>query len=303
MFASFWMQRKLTKRTTLWVASESFGVRRSTNKGADFTALQTAIGNRRCVFQHSNRNIYTGTTANLYRSQDDGSNFSVVLALRCERIHYFHGYFYASCLTNGLYRSTSGDADTWTRILNTTVRHAFVDDDGNIYASTNTGVHKSTDDGDTWTSYTTANGLNHDSITQVLVDSHGTIWASSGVGGVHKSTNGGTSWTKYLMATTGNSSDNVTSLAYDPVRDRIYIASSNIYAIRRGIDYTDDGGDTWSHPSLHDNYSYYYGIYYCDGTIYAAGDYESAWSDDGTNWTSILPDGYGYDAFAVVDYT
>lgn len=284
----------MAKRVTVWAAAGSNGyrgLRRSTNKGTTFSRIQPSFEGR-CVFQHSNGDIYSGDYGNIWRSTDGGVSFVSVLDKRTEHIHYHDGYFYASCEASGLYRSSSGDANSWSNIPIewwNQVWHSFIDDDGTIYLSTPDGIRKSTDDGANWTAYKTENGLIHNMMTHVLVDSHGTIWATSGRdvdGGVNKSTDGGATWTTYNVATAGISSNDVRSLAYDPVRDRIYIACFG-GSDERGVDYTDDGGATWSHPDPHDNHVQFYRLYYCDGTVYASGSKGASWSDNGTSWTSI----------------
>ena len=285
---------------TLWIVADDNdgGAKRSTDKGANFTQFGNTSYNT-TVYQHSNGDIYYGNHQGLYRSQNGGSSFSTVFNESMLKIRYYDGYFYA-CRGNawsmsflGLWRSSSGDADSWVRILDARVFSAFVGTDGTIYAATADGVSKSTDDGDSWTSYTTTNGLVNNLTCNVLVDSHGTIWATSGHpqddrgmdGGVSKSTDGGTNWTAYTTTTSGLTHGNVRGLAYDPVRDRIYVASGGDTG--RGIDYTDDGGTNWSHPDPHSNHIKFSAVYYCDGTVYACGNSGGSWSDNGDDWTDI----------------
>lgn len=97
----------------------------------------------------SNGIMYLGTYAGPRKSTDGGQTFTTV--------------------TTGL---TSGFR-TW-RIR--------VGSDNKVYAALESGVGISTDQGANWTKYTTTEGLGHNAVSDVYVDSSGKVYAATGAG-------------------------------------------------------------------------------------------------------------------------
>ncbi len=179
------------------------------------------------------------------------------------------------------------------------VYRTFVDTNGIIYAATNgNGLAVSRDQGQTWTNYTTANGLLSNFILDVYVTVSGnttTIYVAVDGGGVAISSDGGNTWTNTLPPV--GPDKNVFS---------IYVAGDAIYAgSDKGVSVSTDGGQDWTlYSGSGAPTALTYGLYVtgsgANATIYAS-TYTgglSVGANNGTSWSTYKKEnttGFGGD--------
>ncbi|MDH4164328.1 MAG: chitobiase/beta-hexosaminidase C-terminal domain-containing protein [Nitrospirota bacterium] len=254
---------------TIYLGTNGYGVRKSTNAGANWTAVNSGITNLRI--------------------------FAVALSPNFAA----DGTLFAASLGGGVFRSTNGGA-AWsavnTGLTNQTV-YAFAISPGYaadqmIYAGTTSGVFKSTDRGAAWSAINT--GITDLNIRALATSpAHATdhiLFAGSSTGGgVHKSTDRGANW---VRTAAGLTNLHVYSLASSPdyATDRTILAGTNGGA---GIYRSTDGGVSWSDSGAGITNSPVHAIafspdYAYDRTVFAGtnggGVFKS--TDGGVTWTS-----------------
>ena len=106
-----------------------------------------------------------------------------------------NGFIYAGTSGYSVFRSTTGGND-WSILINGIGDERFInaltiDSNGNIYAGTDLGIYKSTNDGDMWIQSNT--GLMDTVVYELAVNSSQLILASAGKL-MYVSSNGGSSW-------------------------------------------------------------------------------------------------------------
>ncbi|MBN1684452.1 MAG: exo-alpha-sialidase [Gammaproteobacteria bacterium] len=198
-------------------AATSNGLAVSLNKGLNWvnhvhTAAPDSIADSfvNKVFSAAGK-IYAATNNGVSISSNNGATWTNPAALAGKVIW---GIFasgnnvYAATYNNGLYISRDGGTSWLEHYTNpttpnfgSTIVSSVYAVGNNIYAATANGLSISTDNGASWTNYTTTNGLGSNLISDVFVDSENNIFAATVGGGLNKSDNGGTTWTKYNPAT------------------------------------------------------------------------------------------------------
>lgn len=170
-------------------------------------------------------------------------------------------------IKGAIYKSTDG-ADTWSLIQNTGIDvNAMIfsivvspDNSNNVYASTSTGVYKSTDAGANWTAINT--GLPHLlTMSLVMADANTfyvTLWSDPAsndwTGGVYKTTDGGAHWvaknTGLAQETQGEDVSGLTcnypDLIIDPNNPQILYTGNIAWTPEPGVFKTTDGGENWT---------------------------------------------------------
>ena len=140
------------------------------------------------------------------------------------------GYIFAATQL-GVYRSTD-NGDTWTQTgLDDAVSHLAIYSSGRIFAATDEGVFRSTDNGDTWTLIGSSDIEEFSSLT---IDSSGHIFAGTG-DGVYRSEDNGDTWT--LIGLAGYEIDEIAINSSDHI-----FAGAEHHGILRST----DNGDTWT---------------------------------------------------------
>lgn len=110
------------------------GVWKSMDNGETWDLLESTTGTleefdsnwdyiHRILVDPTNRNVYAGNAGGVYRSTDQGANWQQVLVAGEEEsstitevIRTNDGTFYAAISSEGIYKSTSGDLNSWTQI-------------------------------------------------------------------------------------------------------------------------------------------------------------------------------------------
>ncbi len=210
-------------------AIRGLGVFRSTDGGETWALLsstQTWEYSYR-MLAHPKGDLYVNTDQGVYRSSDNGLNFTKVIGggLSGTFSNVFYdielssdGKIYVST-ASAIYRSSTGDVGDWTNITNGTgfpsgvSRTEFTvspSDPNTIYAATangagdGEGIYRTTNGGATWTSGSLPNAIGMDNYCRgqawydldIAVDPNNPLRIV--VGGIdpHMSTNGGSTWTQ-----------------------------------------------------------------------------------------------------------
>ncbi len=264
---------------TIYIASASGGIWKTTNGGGLWTALTDELSNLNhgCVaLDPSNPNtVYVGTGE--YTTQSTG---------------------------DGLFRSTDGGT-TWTRVATTaqvgsTCSRVIVDP-GNpqrLHVTGNNGYARSDNGGLSWTTYLSGSAsdlaVNPSNPQTVYVARHGD--------GIYRSINGGTNFTK-LGGGLPTTDINRIILAIAPSNpNTLYTAIINGSSGLRGLYKTTDGGTNWTQKTNTPNFPYPQGWYDAclavsptnENLVYAGGvfpTYAEAGviksTDGGDSWTDV----------------
>ncbi|MCH8011347.1 MAG: hypothetical protein IIA61_05285 [Candidatus Marinimicrobia bacterium] len=169
-----------------------------------------------------------------------------------------------------IYKSTDY-GESWSKIQNTginsnaTVYSMAIDhnDPTVLYVTTEYGVYKSTDAGNTWQSKIT--GLPHLNTRNIIIDPTNsdvlylTIWATPGSvsweGGVYKSTDAGESWAAKndgLAQAMGDPSESINftsnykNIVINPQDSQVLYVANTSFRTDPGIFKTTDGGNNWT---------------------------------------------------------
>jgi photosystem II stability/assembly factor-like uncharacterized protein len=225
--------------------SQSKGIYKSTDTGLSWQLLPPIYPYNEFFALGINQNniLFAGTSGGgLYRSTDKGITWTWLQnygSPECWAIAFNDSdqIFAGDGDWGGLYKSTDV-GNTWNQILPNSdkILAVEIDPGGNIYVGTSNNFYKSTDNGDTFTSYYA--GLPNSEIASVLSNSQSKIFVGTGYlsqgNGVYFSNDGGVNWTQ-----SGIDSQTVYSLTIDQYE--------NIYAGTQlsGVYKSTDNGITW----------------------------------------------------------
>jgi hypothetical protein len=172
-----------------------------------------------------------------------------------------------------IYRSADGE--NWTRINNDMftgfIWTLAVNDDGHIFAGTEQGIYRSTDNGNTFALV----GMVGKDIRTIVADAN-ILYAGAWGHGVFKSLDNGVTWTE--------KNNGLTNLS---VNSMVVDSGSNLYvaSFGAGVFKSNNGGDDWSQLDIGYDYVWTLGIAstdilyagtYGDG-LYRSGDFGISW--------------------------
>ena len=175
------------------------GIFRSTDEGSSW--ITDALPNNTVNVLNSNSagQIFAGTDAGIYRSTDNGGSWNQS-GLTNEDIGRLalnsSDHLFAVTATNGIFFSTNS-GDFWSPvgagISTNTITDIAITTNDYIFAATDSGVFRSTDDGNSWVNVN--NELwNFEYGFLLTTDSHDNIFAGTLGDGIFKSTNNGNDW-------------------------------------------------------------------------------------------------------------
>ncbi len=234
--------------------------------------------------------IFAGTSEGVYRSSDYGVNWTQhnngLWDQYVRKIFHHNGVIYVATPIGGVFRSTD-DGDNWmsanTGLTDSSIT-TFYAFDQLIFASTSTGVFRSTNNGATW-------GLLSNSPKYVNAFYYdGNYLLATGSYRIYFSTNYGASWpiTKDLKISSDYISTNIKGITKH---------LSNLIAItdsRAGIYKSTNNGDNWfaSNYYLNANAINCFGL--VSSTLYCgtnSGLFKT--TDNGVVWFPVIPDSNG----------
>lgn len=294
--------------STVYLATASGGLWRSTNKGTTWTPIfddqpVSTFGDL-AIAPSNPRILYAGTGEQNNRQSTSWGN--------------------------GVYRSDDG-GDTWRHLGLDQTRHigrvqihptnpdiAWVAALGNLWApSEERGVYRTTDGGRTWTKtlfVDTLTGVvdlaldpaNPDILYAAAYQRMRAAWGFNGGGpgsGIYRSTDGGQTWQELTNGIPAGDRGRI-GLALAPSRPRTIYATIE-HATEGGIYRTDDGGDSWTRVNERNDRPMYYSHIFVDPTnperLYklATNFYRS---DDGGRTLRRMPTSPTYDVGVHADY-
>lgn len=228
-------------------AASNAGLFASTDGGANWAQRNTTAA--RTVLPLAGNRVLLGTaTGEILRSTDGGGNFSAVSGvggsavneLEQDPLSPFNVY---AATTRGLRKSTDGGA-SWaelTALRNTVVRAIAVQPLGEVFAATGgSGIHRSSDGGETWEAVNTGLGSGTFNDIVILGGAAPRWYAASEDGaGFHVSAAGDGSWSERAN---GLLAAGITAAA--STINALYVASSG-----SGIAKSTDRGNTWTPAS------------------------------------------------------
>jgi hypothetical protein len=203
---------------TICAATRGDGIFASINHGATWRQRNTGLPsvNVNTLYQNGTGILFAGCDQNgVARSTDNGFSWSATgSGLNTQRVFSLAsksgGFLYAGTANAGIFVSTN-DGDTWTAGGSgpaNFVRSFVITPSGDVFAGSGTGVHRSTDNGNSWAPQN--NGLTNTSVGSLVRGQNGDLFA--GVeGGVFRSTNNGTNW---IAATAGLPAMFINALAF-----------------------------------------------------------------------------------------
>ncbi len=253
----------ISPRDTNTVYVGGIDLAKSTNGGLTFSQITTDNGNPGNNYDHSDhRNIvfypgsadtiYDGNDGGIFRSYDDGVNWTQISngiqALEIYRIGSsatIPGLYYTGAQDNGINQADNG---TWDFVRQGDGMTCIVDfDDPNtVYAATQYGyLVKSTDGGQSW-SFSIEPEAGQWTAPIVMDPQNSSTLYYGGDQNIYKTINGGNTWSNISNGT--NDGVPYNRIAISPANDNyVYISQINDdYPSTIDLHLSKDGGNTWT---------------------------------------------------------
>jgi photosystem II stability/assembly factor-like uncharacterized protein len=247
-------------------------------------------------------------TPSLYRSDDDGMNWTIVSQNGNGCFAFdssgtiFIGY-------NGVIRSTD-NGDNWIQPY---LSHSWVTSltsnlNGNVFAGTlGSYIFKTTDKGNSWTQF--INGLSSNQIITLASNSINYLFAGTDTGGIYRSNDNGQSWTSINNGIGNN--NNVFAFAIDS-RNTIFAGCNPSGPSGGGVYISANNGAQWTHLTSTSGNVYSLALSPSgkvfagtnDGKVYFSLDSGTTWNNTiitSTTVRSLIVDQFG-NIFAGTDY-
>ena len=241
-----------TTPTTIFAAGAQGGVWKTTNGGTNWTPVtddQCSLAMGSLVFDQVNPNIIYAGTGELHNSVDSYYGCGVLRSIdggttwEQQGASVFDSPFVSGATISKVVvdRASAGSTTTTT-----------------VFVTSNIGIYKSTNSGQTWTVLTTGLPTPGSSLTGGFSDmvadttAPGTFYAVTSRGsssaGAYKTTDGGATWTKLTLPMSGNGRMNMAISQSSP--QTLYVSAENATtSALLGIWRTNDRGVTWTQLS------------------------------------------------------
>lgn len=247
--------------------------------------------------------IYLATNEGVITSRDDGQSWRPLTNNNAYRVHVQDNNIYAARYENGL-DVYIDETRSWKTLVNTAAAEGPIRSSGYdvfavndiVYAATNKGIAVSTDDAETWTHYTTSNGLVSNNTTSMYVVED-TIFV--GIGdhsrvGLSVSEDHGDSWSTYDFIPMDFKGASEYSGMTGGLQD-IHVTDNSVYIATylSGLIVSRDNRTSWTNYTVDDGLGSNgtRGVFVTDDAIYVAtGRGLSVSTDDGTSWTNYASD-------------
>jgi ligand-binding sensor domain-containing protein len=228
--------------------------------------------------------VFAGTDTGVYRTTDNGGNWSLVgvpgIRFGSKTIGIDStGRIFAGTYGSGVYRSTDNGA-SWnavnTGLAHMTIYALAINASEHIFVGTYGGVYRSTNNGGNWTTVNT--GLSTVDTRGLAINSSGHLFAGTWGGGMFRSTNNGANW---VAINNGLTMTYLSVFAINP-SGHIYLSAENIFR-------STNNGDLWVNTGASPGTSPSSLVINSHGCLFA-GLYNNGVSrctDNGGSWTSI----------------
>lgn len=292
----------------IYVATSS-GLSISVDNGASYTTIGVAEGitnlNLKAVFVSSSGKVIIGSNDHLFISQDnyatrdsnnqlalDSNGFTkqnVANNTVKSVLEDSNGIIFA--VTNfGFTKLTNnnGTISTSNKLIGPSLFDVALDSSGNIYVTSDLGLYISTDQGANYNLTSTSTGIARSIIKDIEFDSQNNLYVATDYGGLAISNDEGSTFT----VKTNMASKRVYGIAIDQTNDKIFLATYS------GISISDDYGETFTNKTTADGLANntVFCIVYKNGVLYAGLNNTTnsfAYSTDGgITFTSRSSNGY-----------
>ena len=210
---------------------------RSTDNGLNWNPLNSGVSGIRSIVTKELNLILVACNSGTYRSSDSGVTWQLVfppdqsindLALNQS------GNFGAISDFGHFYLSTD-DGITWDSVstINHSSRIIFSSSNGDLYLGSY-GVHRSTNEGQTWTQL---NNFQGSGLVRSIAENENSFFAGTYFGGVFRSTNYGTNWEQSAKGL----NNSLVSIFEKDITGRILAGSNS-----GNLAVTTDDGENWS---------------------------------------------------------
>jgi photosystem II stability/assembly factor-like uncharacterized protein len=241
-----------TNPLTLYIGTDGGGVFRSTNRGGNWTAINTGLKATyvpaMAIDPTNTTTLYASAAGRVYKSANGGSNWTEInpgltgtgiTALAIDPVNTMTLY---AGTWSGVYKSYNGGTN-WTKI-STSLAEGYVNTlaidpvtTNTIYVGTDDGIFNSTNGGTDWTDISIGQAVGN--VNTLAIDPVTTNKIYVGTdGGMFKSIDGGTNWTAINTGLTGTY---VGAIAIDPVTTNTIYASVDDEVYK-----STDGGVNWT---------------------------------------------------------
>ena len=232
--------------STLYAAADN-GVFRSTDSGATWTVfgnVPPAPANRVVIDPTNPAIVYVAANGGMFKTVNGGGSFSPINnglnsnLIRTVAIDPTNPNRLYNSDFIGFVNKTVDGGNNWTSTSIPSVSTIFVFGvepvSGAVYAGTNRGVFKSSDNGTTWLNVN--NGVPLTSVTGITFDSSNNVYLATGAG-IFKTTSAGAVWTN--ISSSGGFGG-VSQVAVNPTNDLVIYAAATT-----GLFKSVDGGSSW----------------------------------------------------------
>lgn len=227
--------------------------------------------------------VYAGTLFGFFRSTDKGASWVLIPSISQYPIDVLSraGNTLFACGIGGMFISTDGTSWMPSYALQKTVYALSTDSSGSVYAATNDGIYRSTDQGKTW-KHQSGEGATFRPFTSCIASDGGANLyvgvGSSDFSYIARSSNRGDTWPP--PPDRGIAVAEVYHLFVD--KDNALYASTD-----RGLYRTRNKGNAWEHVASQLDDGFLMCSATSDGTLYGIGEYRGPYrsTDRGKTWT------------------
>jgi ligand-binding sensor domain-containing protein len=289
---------------TAFAGTWGYGVFRSTDNGARWSAANTGLTNKiiLSLAVHPSGDIFAGTSSGVFRSINDGDTWTRPDTRMSQNVPALvikpDGNIFAGTSGFGIYRSINNGV-SWDSVntglptrASRNIQAFAIDAGGDIFAGTNGGVFRSANNGASWDSLNT--GLTtrtNRNIQTLAINASGDVFAASSGGGVFRLTNSG-GWTPIN-----------TGLTNKAVTDLLIVASGDIFAGTSGggIFRSVNNGDSWTPVNIDmANKTVLAFAINSNGEIFVGTSYTIfRLSGNGGSWTEVKNGVIGFDVISL----